>query len=297
MRQIIFSAILFFFATTLHATPKVVVTINPIFALTEGVMQGVAEPTLLVTPGASPHNYALKPSQVSALHNADLIIWVGTSLETFLTKTLSTLPANINQLSLLTIPGINPLLARRSDAWQSDEHDHSHHDNDPHIWLDPVRAQTIVAAITAALSNIDPQHKDQYQANAKRVTQELIALDQQLSGTFKKIQSKPFIVFHDAYQYLEKRYSLNAVGAVTVNPEIMPSVHHLNEIQQVIKKTGAVCIFAEPQFRPAIVDTIAKASGIKEGVLDPLGPGNIPGFAAYPALLTQLSMALQACLI
>ncbi len=284
--------LLFIFSTALYAAPKVVVTISPIYALTEALMQDVAKPILLVPPGASPHNYALKPSQVSDLNSADLVIWVGESLETFLIKTISQLPKNTQTLTLLTTPGLDPLHFRTD---HDHTHDHAHIGFDPHIWLDPIRTQILVTAMAQALSNIDAEHKNIYQANAQTINQQLSQLDQQLSTDLMAIQTKPFIVFHDAYQYLEKRYKLNAVGAITLNPEIMPSAQHISEIQKLIKQKNVVCIFSEPQFKPAIVDMIAKGTGVREGVLNPEGTLG-DGFSGYSHLLTSLSIALQTCL-
>jgi zinc transport system substrate-binding protein len=276
----------------LYAAPKVVVTISPIYALTQGVMQNVGEPILLVAPGASPHSYALKPSQVSDLNSADLVIWVSESLETFLIKTISQLPNTTKTLALLTTPGLNPLPFRTN---HDHNHDHAHTGFDPHVWLDPIRSQILVSAIAQALSNIDVEHKNIYEANAKKINQQLSQLDQQLSKDLAAIQNKPFIVFHDAYQYLEKRYNLNAVGIITLNPEIMPSAKHISEIQKLIKQKNVVCIFSEPQFKPAIVDMIAKGTGVREGVLNPEGTVG-HGFTGYSHLLTSLASSLQTCL-
>lgn len=292
----LFAVILLSFLTTitLASVPKVIVSISPIYALTQAIMQDVAEPILLVTPGASPHSYALKPSQVSDLQTANLVIWIGESLETFLIKTLAQLPKNIQTLTLLQTPGLNPLHFRTSRTWEQD-HDHAHTGFDPHVWLDPIRAQTLVSAITQALINIDPKNKNRYETNASTLHQQLAQLDQQLKTELTPLQKKPFIVFHDAYQYLEKRYNLNAVGALTLNPEIMPSAQHVSEIQNLIRTEHVECIFAEPQFKPAIVDMIAKGTGVREGILNPEGTIGA-GFTGYNHLLRTLSSALTTCL-
>jgi zinc transport system substrate-binding protein len=285
---------IFIFSTTVYAAPKVVVTISPIYALTQNIMQGVAEPILLVSPGASPHTYALKPSQVSDLNSADLVIWIGESLETFLIKMLAQLPKTTKTLTLLTTPGLDPLPFRTQRTWEHD-HDHAHTGFDPHVWLDPIRMQTLVLAIAHALADIDPNNKNIYQSNATQINTQLSQLDTQLRQDLTPVQNKPFIVFHDAYQYFEKRYQLNAVGAITLNPEIMPSAKHIQAIQDLIKQKNVVCIFAEPQFKPAIVDMIATGTQVREGVLDPLAMEG-QGFTGYSHLLTHLSAGLRTCL-
>lgn len=285
---------LFLFSTAVHAAPKVVVTISPLYALTQAIMQDVGEPILLVAPGASPHNYALKPSQVSDLHSSDLVIWIGESLETFLIKTIAQLPQDTRTLTLLNTPGLDPLPMRTHH--HAHDHDHVHTGFDPHVWLDPVRTQTLVAAIAQALVEMDPNHQKQYEENAAGLKKQISQLDQQLRTDLTPIQKKPFIVFHDAYQYLETRYQLNAAGALTLNPEIMPSAQHVKEIQDLIKQENVVCIFAEPQFKPAIVEMIAKGTGVREGELNPEGTVGF-GFTGYSALLTTLSTALRSCLL
>ncbi|HLF67563.1 MAG TPA: zinc ABC transporter substrate-binding protein [Gammaproteobacteria bacterium] len=284
-------------AMNLYAAPKVVVTIAPIHALTTALMQGVAEPVLLVAPNASPHNYALKPSQVSDLYAAQLVIWVGESLETFLIKPLQQLPPKITILGLLTTAGLNPLPFRVGPTWQQESDHHHHHAGlDPHIWLDPQRMQTIATAVTAALVKLDSDNKQHYETNAATVKQQLTTLDQQLATLLRPIHNQPFIVFHEAYQYFEQRYQLKAVGAITLNPEIMPSAKRVAAIQVMIKQQKVICIFSEPQFRPAIVDRIAEGTGVKVGVLDPVGVTG-QGFAAYAQLLTNLATSLRGCLL
>jgi zinc transport system substrate-binding protein len=294
----VITILLLFSTITFASTPKVVVTISPIYALTEALMQDVAEPILLVPPGASPHNYALKPSQVSDLQSANLVIWVGESLETFLIKTISQLPQNTQTLTLLTIPELNPLHFRTGRTWEQDTdeaHAHSHNGFDPHVWLDPIRADIMASAMAKALINIDPEHKHIYEANAKKLKIQIAELNQQLNKDLTPVKNKPFIVFHDAYQYLEKRYQLTAIGAVTLNPEIMPSAKHVSDIQNLIKQKNVICIFAEPQFKPAIVDMISTGTGVKQGVLDPITIKG-QGFEGYRYLLTTLSQALRGCL-
>ncbi len=287
--------LLLLLTTHLYAAPKVIVTIAPIHALTQALMADVAEPILLVSPGASPHNYALKPSQVSDLYSAQLVIWIGESLETFLIKTLAQLPPHITTQSLLTTPGLNLLPFRLGPTWEQ-ESDHHHVGLDPHVWLDPQRAQIMAEAISAELIRIDPANKTRYVANAAQLKQQLTQLDQQLSTLLQGVQGKPFIVFHEAYQYFDARYKLNAVGAITLNPEIMPSAQRVASIQKMIKQQKVVCIFSEPQFRPAIVDRIAEGTGVKVGVLDPIGLSGL-GFASYEKLLTTLGSSLRTCLL
>ena len=128
-------------------------------------------------------------------------------------------------------------------------------------------------------------------------TQERItALDAELKALLAPVASKPFIVFHDAYQYYETHYALNGVGAITVNPERRPSAKRLTAIRARITELGAACVFAEPQFEPALVNTIAEGTPAKKGVLDPEGADIPDGPDLYPALMRNIATALKGCL-
>ena len=160
--------------------PQVVVTLKPIHALVSGVMQGVGEPSLLLSGGESPHTYSLKPSQMKQLQQAQLIVWVGSAIESFLVKPLQTVPKEVRQLSLLDVQGLHLHKARRGGIW---EEEHEHHTEaatdkehlDQHIWLDPRNAQLIVQAVSEQLQQLDPAHSKLYAENASRINARLDA--------------------------------------------------------------------------------------------------------------------------
>ncbi|MFH1805172.1 MAG: zinc ABC transporter substrate-binding protein [Pseudomonadota bacterium] len=178
-----------------------------------------------------------------------------------------------------------------------DEHDHDHAgQNDPHLWLDIHNGETIARAIAAELTEIDMAHAAQYETNLQALLAKLETLEGDLQKRLDSVKDLPFVVFHDAYQYLEHGFGLTAVGSITVSPEQTPGVQRLHEIEDKIKSTGAQCVFAEPQFRPAIVDAVVADTGARSGILDPLG-ANIPaGPDAYGAILSQNVDALVGCL-
>lgn len=289
-------------------SPQVVVTIKPIHALAMGVMAGGGEPYLLLQGGESPHTYSMKPSQIKQLNDADLIIWVGPELETFLEKTITQSNKQNQVLTLLT-EGKNPFSAntlklysiRESQEWAP--HEHESHDNehdlggiDPHIWLDPRNAINIVKMIATRLAELDAVHAALYQSNASGLIVRLEQLDQALNAQLLPIKAQSFIVFHDAYQYLEKRYDLNAIGAVSVSPEHLLSAKQLHHLHQLIEEKQVRCLFAEPQFPPILVDTLISETKIKSGILDPLGSELTMGVDNYFMLLNKLAQSLTACL-
>ena len=333
------------FAAHAAETPSVVTSIKPIHGITSALMDGIAEPTLLVDGAASPHAYSLRPSEARALQNADLVIYVSHSLEGFLEKPLATLSVNSHQLELIDVPGLALRDMREGGSWEAhdhghdahddhdddhhhdahdheadheadhdhehadghdhdhdadehhhDEHEHEHGGIDPHIWLDPANGAAIATAIADELIEIDAAHAENYRDNLKKLLASLTVLGNDLGDKLAPVRSTPYVVFHDAYQYLEAGFGLNGVGSVTVSPEQKPGAKRLHEIEEKIRDTGAVCVFAEPQFRPAIVKAIVADTGARIGTLDPLG-ANIPkGPDAYQAILAQNVDALVDCL-
>lgn len=283
--------------------PDVVVTVKPLHSLVSGVMQGVGEPYLLVRGAANPHAFALRPSDAKALSGAELVVWAGPGVETFLEKPLSTLARSAQVLTLVKEPSVRVLPVRKGGAWEAHDHDHAHEDrpdaelgSDGHVWLDPLNAKAITDLIAARLSALDPARAPAYQANAARQKQSIDALDAEMRAALSPLKDRPFIVFHDAYHYLEDRYGLNATGAITVSPDQPPGAARLSALRERINQAGAVCIFAEPQFEPALVRTLAQGTKARTGVLDPEG-ANIPdGPDLYGQLMRFNLRSLVDCL-
>jgi len=288
------------------AEPRVVASIKPIHALVAGVMQGVGAPRLLAPGGASPHDYSLRPSDARAIAEADVVFWVGPELEGFLVKPLDNAKDKVRSVALLDAPEVTVWPLRQGGAWEThdhghaaDDHDHAHDrqaGRDPHLWLDPVNAAAMVRRIVAVLSEIDPLHRADYQHNGAMLIERLDRLNQQLAAGLASIQTRPYIVFHDAYQYFERRYGLDAVGSIVLHPEQRPSARRVAEIQDRIGTLGVRCVFSEPQFQPALIATVIGDSGARQGVFDPLGAELSAGPDAYFLLLSTLSDALRNCL-
>jgi zinc transport system substrate-binding protein len=291
------------------AAPKVVVSILPIHSLVAGVMQGVAEPTLLVPVGASPHTYAMKPSDARVLQSADVVVWIGEHLETYLEKPLESLAGKATIVEVIAIPGIDLLTTRRGGAFEphvhtGHSHGHSHGkkgghaepEPDVHLWLDPDNARVIVAEMVALLSRIDTANAAKYAANGKALDARLAALDTGIKTRLAPVRDRAYIVFHDAYQYFERHFGTRIVGALTVSPDQAPSAKRVTELRKRIRTASAVCVFREPQFPAPIVDTLTSGTGAKVGVLDPEGADLDPGPDAYLILMDRIADSLVDCL-
>ena len=303
------TAALFLVLTPLKAEISVVTSIKPLHSLTSYIMEGVGEPELIIDGVASPHNFQIKPSHAKMLQNADLVIWIGEDLESFLPTALKSIPKDAVVFELLDQSGLKKLKFREKNIFEGhddhghDEHakkedDHDDHGNshwsfDPNIWLDPANAKVIVKKITNQLSKIDKDNASTYKANSKKVIKDLDGLIKEVKNEINKDAS--FVVFHDAYQYFEKRFGLSVIGALTVNPDVMPGAEQLSEIREVIEHEKAKCIFSEPQFNPNIINSIASDTGVKTGVLDPLGANIDKGKNMYFDLIKDMSNSLKDC--
>lgn len=336
---------------------KVTATIKPIHALVAQVMEGVGAPSLLVQGAASPHTYALKPSDARALHQADVFFRVSETVEPFTSKIVAALPESVRVVTLAEAPGIELLPIRRGETFEAHDHshghgeghdhgdhdhgkeekhgghdhkhahghkhdhdhghkagDHAHHDHghdhddhaeprphashetDGHVWLDPRNARKMLPEIARVLSEAAPDHAETFRANAARAATALDTLETDLARDIAPLEGKPYVVFHDAYQYFERRFGLAPVGSITLSPEVRPSAKRLTEIRQRLATLKASCVFAEPQFQPRLVEAVTEGTTARAGTLDPEGALVEAGPAAYETLLRNLASGLKSCL-
>lgn len=304
--------------STAMAAPNVVASIKPVHSLVAAVMEGIAEPTLIVRGSASPHTYALRPSDAGALESADMVFWTGHGMELFLADALESLAGNAKIVELAESPGITLLPVREGGAFEAhdhgdegheghdhDEHGHDEHaheeghehgEGDMHFWLDPENAKLMVTQIASTLAEADPENASAYQANAEAELLKLDALEEELAATLAPVADKPFVVFHDAYQYFEARFGLSLAGSVTVTPEVTPGAARIDELKAKVATLGATCVFAEPNFEPTIISAIIEGTPAKAGVLDPEGGALEEGVDLYPNLLRGLAASLVDCL-
>ena len=286
------------------AAPKVVVTIKPLYALVAGVMAGVGRPQMLVKGPASPHLYTLKPSDLAALNGADIVFRASAATEPFSVRLPQTLPRQVELVTLQEAPGVALLERRMGVSFEAagDGRRHAHGADmanafDGHIWLDPDNATAMVDRIEQALSAKDPPNADAFKTNARALKRQLDALRVELQSALEPLAGKPYVVAHDAFQYLERRYGLNVVGAISISPEVAPSAKRLNELRQKILALGAICVFAEPQVDKRLIDNLTEGTLARTGTLDPEGFALAPEPNLYFTLMRKLAEDLRACLL
>jgi zinc transport system substrate-binding protein len=317
------------FFTPANAELKVVTSIKPIHSLASYLMDGVGKPDLIVDGYASPHGFSMKPSHAQMLQNADIVFWVGEGMENFLEKPLSSIAKKAEKIELMEIKGLNVLKFRERNIFddhddhdhdghakkkkddhddhdhdghakkKKDDHDdhghegHGHGEYDAHIWLDPINAKAILNEMVEHLIENDPKNEAKYKNNLDKA---LKNIDKMTIDVMTELNnSVSSIVFHDAYQYFEKRFNVKILGAFTVNTDVMPGAEQLAEIREIIEHDKVACVFSEPQFNPDIINAVAKDMKIKTGVLDPLGATLDPGKDLYFNLIRNMSTSFKGC--
>ena len=266
--------------------PRVVASIPPVHSLVAGVMEGIGTPALLVPGAASPHAYALKPSDARTLERADVVFWIGQEFESFLAKSLATLAGGARRVSLSRLESVHLLAARGRGGRRPD----------PHLWLDPENARRLTDAAAGVLGLADPENAAAYRRNARRVVARLDALEARMRGRLARFRRSPFFTFHDGFQYFERAFGLEAADFVTVGPDRPPGARRLRDVRRAIGGFGATCVFSEPQFQPRLLRTLVEGTDARIGILDPLGAGLDPGPDLYFRMMERNVDALAGCL-
>ena len=309
-------------------TKGVITTIQPINSLVSAVIGNTGKSISLIPAEISPHEYKLKPSDAKKLQEGNIIFYVSNHLESSVTKVFENLPKNIKIINLMEESEINHLEIRDNEAWERHDHhghddhddhdkhgkkhddhdDHDKHDkkhddhddheieDDVHIWLSPDNAIKIITKVKKELSLYFPENANVYNQNATKFIAKINNLKKELTQELSPIKDKPYVVFHDAYQYFEKTFGLNAVGSVALEGDIASSPKQISFIKDKIVKLKASCVFQEPQFDSKLVKIVVEGTNAQIGTLDPLGV-NVSGKEDfYLQLLRNMSKSLKECL-
>ena len=309
-------------STAVADVPSVAVDIAPVHALVARVMDGVGAPNLIIPPGASPHEYSLRPSEAQSLQDADIVFWIGEDLTPWLEKSIDTLSRNAEIITLLDQSETKILKFRESALFEAHDHDNGHDDHndhddhdhdkghddhddheghnhgthDPHAWLSIDNAQSWLNVFAAKLSAVDPENAGVYYGNAASAIAELDVVAKEISATLDPVRGNSFIVFHDAYQYFENNFEFFAAGAISLGDAADPSAARIAEVQGRIKNEGVDCILSEPQFNANMVTTVLAGTNAKTSVIDPLGSSLESGPNLYTELMYGMAEVLVGCL-
>ncbi|MDI3324226.1 zinc ABC transporter substrate-binding protein ZnuA [Pontibacterium granulatum] len=331
---IVFLSVLFSQFSQASEDVKVLASIKPLQLLAADIVGDTGDVELLIKPGASPHHYAMKPSDRRKLDSAHVVAWVGPDLETFLEKSLRGSDALVLQMADAEEghenhdqheghgheehddhdehddhKGHDDHAAHDDHTKHEDEHDEhhdeeavadAHHDHehagDPHLWLDPMVSLAFGKELQEQLARRYPAHAETFAGNYKRLEQNILSLDAQLKESFKPLQSHGFFVFHDAWGHFVNHYGLNQLGYFTVDPGRKPGARHLTEIREQLEHEKAVCVFSEPQFKPSIIHAVTNGLDVRQGAIDPLATDTEVKQNSYTAYIRSVADQFIDCL-
>lgn len=318
----------------LGANANVVTSIKPLGFIASSIAEGVTQTEVIVPAGASPHDYNLKPSDVKTLKAADVVLWIGEDVDAFLDKTLDQLDEK-KVLEIADFDEIKPLLGEaahhhhdhdddhkghKHEHKHSHKHDHKHehkhshkhdHKNEKHghekhghdelstnwhVWYSPEISKVVAEKLATKLSEVYPTKKELIAQNLADFNRTLTEKNAQIQAQLSAFANKGFYVFHDAYGYFNDAYGLKQTGAFTINPLVAPGAKTLATIKTEIAEHKVSCLFAEPQFTPKVIETLAKGTGVHIGRLDPMGDKIQLGKTAYTDFLQFTADSYRECL-
>lgn len=282
-------------ATSALADVRVLTSIKPLQLIAAAVQDGAGRPDVLLPPGASPHDYALRPSDVRRLREAALFYWIGPDLEVFLGRVLES-----RAQPSVALQRLDGLHLRHFDGAPAadEEHDQDHLPGslDAHLWLAPDNARAIAARMAADLAAADPDNSARYRANLAAFEQRLAQLDGRLRTRLAPLAGKPFFVFHEGFDYFEEAYGLQHAGVFAVSAEVQPGARHVAAMRERLKAAGPSCVFSEPPLRPRLAQTLSAGLPVRLAELDALGFDLPAAPGSYEQLLERLGDGLAGCL-
>lgn len=317
MRYIISSAVasLALSLPALAEVPKVVTDIPPVHSLVAQVMGELGEPELLLEPGASEHDFQLRPSQAAGLQDAALVVWIGPELTPWLDRALGGLDGDGARLALLHAEGTETQAYAEGGAHAGhddhghDDHghdDHGHDDHaedahghegtDPHAWLDPQNAKVWLGLIAQELGRIDPDNAATYTQNAQAAQARIDTLEGDLRATLTPVQGRPMVFYHDAYGYFANHFGLTSIGSIALGDATAPGAARMAGLRAGVEQGEVLCVFPEAQHDTRLAEQLAEGTGAKLGpALDPTGSTLTAGPDLYATLLKGLASAIASC--
>ncbi len=333
-------------ATSAHADVEVLTSIKPLQLIAAAVQDGVGKPAVLLPPGASPHHYALRPSDVRQIRSADLLYWIGPDMESFLGPVLK--GRNGPSLAVQSLPELTlrhfgdaasdvheghdhgahhdesehehadhgdpaheaheaheahdehehaePQVPAPAAAAHEHDHDHRPGSLDAHLWLLPANAVVIAEAMARDMAKADPDNAKRYEINLSTFKQRLNALDERLGKRLGDTRTKPFFVFHEAYDYFEAAYGIKHTGVFSAGGEAQPGARHVAAMRERLEQAGPSCVFYEPPIQPRLADSLTRGLPAKVAALDALGYGIDATAGGYEQLIDNLGSSLAGCL-
>jgi zinc transport system substrate-binding protein len=297
-------SLVFFGASSASADRlRIVSSIAPVHAIVLAVAGERVQADLLLKGSVSPHYFSLKPSHARLLQEADFVVLIDFGLESFLEKPVRS-ASDSTAIELANAPRIQLWETREigvlsSEHGESHSHGHDHgnenHRDDLHLWLDPMNAIAMADHLATVLSDADPVGEAIYRANVARFRERAELVMKKIQSQLLPYRNQPYVVFHDAFQYFEKRFGLMSPAVLTLNPEMAPSAKVVSEIREFLLSSGTRCVYREPQFSPSILTSMTEGLLVTIAELDPLGDSMAIDADYYPQIVLGMAQSFQSC--
>lgn len=262
---------------------KIVVAASfyPIQHFTQKVVGDVAQVVTVTPMGVEPHDFEPTPQDIIRLRQSKVFFYNGAGVDAWAERAQTE----------LTNVGVTVVALSQAVSLES---------NDPHFWLDPVRAAQEVALIRDTLANVDPAHADAYRANAAQYISELEKLNQEYQTSLATCQTRDVVVSHDAFGYPARRYGLTLYSIAGLSPEAEPSPQHLAELTEIVTQKKITTIFFETLATPKLAETLAAETGATTAVLNPIEgliEADLKTSKNYDILMRENLSALRGALL
>ena len=280
------------------SSPRVLASIKPVAMLVKAVVGGEFSVDVLLSPNTSPHEYALKFSDLKAVKQAELVVWVGPELEGVLVKALVNEPSEkvvqLTQLDNIQWPEVS-----------HERHDHEEHisngdkngepyNRDPHLWLNPHNSLKVVEAIAVVLANKYPERKTLFEANVREFSEQLTFLDESIQKGLEQVKGNGFLVVHDGYGHFVEHFGLNQLAAIQLPGGANRGARHYGEI--IALGDRVTCVFTEPQLNNKLALQLAKKLASNHAELDLMGGSTPLSKSSYLEFIRSFAETFTACL-
>ncbi|MDH5764707.1 MAG: zinc ABC transporter substrate-binding protein [Gammaproteobacteria bacterium] len=279
--------------TAVARTPVILTTIKPVHSLVSNLTKDITQPGLLLDSRQSPHDFQLKPSDRRKIAQADIIIYVSGNIETYIAEISNSFASHQQVIELIKAPAITLLPIRAADHHHHHDHDA---DYDGHIWLSIKNALAMTEYLYQKLSQYDPEHQPVYLRNKQQLIEQLSTAQTNINQLLSPVRHKPYLTFHDAFQYFETEFNLTGSHFVTSSPEHISSIKTVKHYKRLLQTKNIRCIYYEPPVMPKILNTLQTNSNASLLPLDPTGSDLQAGHSLYFELLNNLVNQLYNCL-
>ncbi|TVR95073.1 MAG: zinc ABC transporter substrate-binding protein [Trueperaceae bacterium] len=269
-------------AGSVHARPSVVVSIHPLFDIVRDIAGEHADVVRVLPPGASPHTFDPTPRDVGRIARADLVVFNG-ALDLWLRELVEASGSRAPLVEAIADARVQEVLRETFPDLVAVDAGGAVVGFNPHVWLDPLVMREVATLVAEALTDVAPEHADDFAAAAERVRGELLELDAELRETLAPVAGAAFVPFHDAWPYFAARYGLDLIVEIEPFPGREPSPAYLRYALDKIRASGAKAVFSEVQLNRRPAEVVADEAGVELFELDPLG--GLDGRDSYASLL------------